>query len=194
MRLFSVCTLLFAILLGGCATPIALNTLKYEPATTVTSTKDASVVVVSGAVRGGSANSLMPVGGILIPISSGPSPKLQFNAEDQQAFAESLRTELVRLGVLKSASADPSAGTDLRIQVIFAQTYHEPNFQEYVLDVVVEMTGGKEPFLQQYRIVSTEKDTTWEKWNTNAYQGKAKAARLLMEKLIPDIERYVASM
>jgi hypothetical protein len=194
MRLLSVCTLLFAILLGGCATPIPLNTLKYEPKTTVTSTKEASVVVVSGAVRGGSGSYLMPVGGIFIPMSTGPIPKLQFNAEDQQAFAESLRIELVRLGVLKSASADPSAGKDLRIQIIFAQTYHNPSFQEYVLDVVAEMTGGKEPLLRQYRIVSSEKDSTWEKWNTNAFQGKAKAARLLMEKLVPDIESYVASM
>ncbi len=194
MRVLSVCTLLVAAFLGGCATPIPLNTLKYQPQTTVTSTKEAAVVVVSGAVRGGSGSYLMPAGGIFIPVSTGPNPKLQFNTDDQQAFAESLRTELVRLGVLKSASADLTAGKDLKVQVIFAQTYHNPNFQEYVLDVVAEMTGGKEPLLRQYRVVSSEKDSTWEKWNTNAYQGKEKAARLLLEKLVPDIERYVASM
>ena len=151
-------------------------------------------MVTPGAVRGASGSYMMPVGGIFIPMSTGPIPALQFNSEDQQAFAESLRAELVRLGVLKAASADLAASKDLKIQVIFAQTYHNPSFQEYTLDVVAEMTGGKEPLLRQYRVISSERDSTWEKWNTNAHEGKAKAARLLMEKLIPDIERYVASM
>lgn len=194
MRLIAIIFIALASLLSGCATPIPLNTLTYEQKPTVTSTKEATVVVVSGAVRGAAGSFLVPVGGIFVPMSTGPNPALQFNAQDQQEFAESLRTELVRLGVLKTASVDPNVGKDLKIQVIFAQTFHNPNFQEYTLDVVAEMTGGKEPLLRQYRIVSSEKDSTWEKWNTNAYQGKAKAARLLMEKLIPDIERYVASM
>jgi hypothetical protein len=43
-------------------------------------------------------------------------------------------------------------------------------------------------------VISSEKDTLWEKWNTNACQGKAKAAHLLMERLIPDIESYVSEM
>jgi hypothetical protein len=194
VRVLVVFPLLLALLLGGCVTPIPLNTLKYGQRTTVTSTKEAAVFVVTGEVRGASGSFLMPVGGIVIPVSSGPNPEFQFHSEDQQAFAESLRVELVRLGILKSATADQNASRDLRIQVVFAYTYHDPSWQEYVLDVVAEMTGGKEPLLRRYRVVSTEKDTTWEKWNTNAYEGKVKAARLLMEKLIPDIERYVASM
>lgn len=147
--------LLLALLLGGCVTPIPLNTLKYDQKTTVTSTKEAAVFVTSGAVGGASDSYLMPVGGTFIPVSTGPNPAFQFNSEDQQAFAESLRTELVRLGILKSATADQNANRDLRIQVIFAQTYHDPSWQEYVLDVVAEMTGGKEPFVRQYRVVSS---------------------------------------
>ncbi len=194
VRTLVVVPLLLTLLLGGCVTPIPLNTLKYDQKTTVTSTKEAAVFVTSGAVRGGSGSMMLPVGGIFIPVSTGPNPEFQFHSEDQQAFAESLRIELVRLGILKSAIADQNANVDLRIQVIFAQTYHDPSWQEYVLDVVAEMTGGKEPLLRQYRVVSSEKDSTWEKWNTNAYEGKVKAARRLMEKLVPDIERYVASM
>lgn len=190
----ALCTILVTCLLGGCATPIPLNTLRYEQQTAVTSTKDATVVVVSGAVSGGSSSYLMPVGTIFIPMYTRPSPEAMFNSDDQQAFGEALRTELVRLGVLKTASTDTSATTDLKIQVIFAQTYHNPGIHEYTLDVVAELTGGREPLLRQYHIVSTEKDSIWEKMNTNGYQGKVKAARLLMEKLIPDIERYVASM
>lgn len=193
MRTIALLVALAASLLAGCATPIPLNTLKYEQPIKVSPTKEATVVVVSGAVRGTAISYLMPVGGIFIPMSTGPHPELQFNAEDQQAFAESLRAELVRNGVLKVASADTATARDMKIQVIFAQTYHNPAFHEYVLDVVAEMTGGKEPALRQYRVVSSEKDPTWEKWNTNAYEGKAKAARLLLEKLIPDIANYVAA-
>jgi hypothetical protein len=194
MRAFLLLAALAASLLTGCATPIPLNTLKYEQPIKVSSTKEATVVVVTGAVRGAEGSYLVPAGKILIPVSTGPYPKFQFNAEDQQAFAESLRAELVRNGVLKVAGSDASTTRDLKVQVIFAQTYHNPNFQEYVLDVVAEMTGGKKPALRQYRIISSEKDSTWEKWNTTAYEGKAKAARLLLEKLIPDIASYVAEL
>ena len=194
MRITTFILSLFASLLVGCATPIPLNTLKYEQVTSVKSSKEATVAVTTGAIRGASGSYMMPVGGIFIPMSTGPIPKLQFNTEDQQAFAESLRNELVRLGIVKSASADTSVNKDLKIQVIFAQTFHNPNFQEYTLDVVAEISGGKEPLLRQYRIISSEKDSTWEKLNTNAYEGKAKAAKLLMQRLIPDIESYISSM
>lgn len=194
MRLITSIFLVFLMALTGCATPIPLNTLQYEQKTTVRSSREATVVVVSGAIRGGSGSYMMPVGGIFVPVSTGPHPELQFNSKDQQAFAESLRTELVRLGIVKTASGDVSQAKDLKMQIIFAQTFHNPNIQQYTLDVVAEFTGGKEPVLRQYRVISSEKDTTWEKMNTNAYEGKAKAARLLMERLIPDIELYVAAM
>ena len=137
---------------------------------------------------------MVPIGLIAVPMSTGPLPELQFHAEDQRAFARSLGNELVRLGVLKSVAGYEQEGLDPKIRILFAQTFHNPNHQEYTLDVAMEIVGGQEPFLKQYRVVSSEKDSMLEKWNTNAYQGKAKAARLLMERLIPDIEAYVASM
>lgn len=194
MRTIAFILVLVSAVLAGCATPIPLNSLKYEQETSIKSSNEATVVVISGAVRGATGSYLVPAGGIFIPVSTGPNPALQFNNVDQNAFGESLRAELVRLGIVKSASADSAGDKDLKIQVVFAQTYHNPNFQRYTLDVVAEMTGGKEPALRQYRVISSEKDSTWEKWNTNAYEGKAKAARLLMEKLIPDIESYISSM
>jgi hypothetical protein len=193
MRQIILLTALATFLLVGCATPVPLDVLKYERGIVVGSSKEATVVVVSGPAQGAAGSGFMPAGGIFIPISIGPDPKLQFNAEDQQAFAQSLRTELVRNGVLKVASADEATARDLKVRIFFAQTHHNPTFQEYVLEVVAEMTGGKEPALRHYRIVSSQQDTTWEKWNTNAYQGKAKAAQLLMEKMIPDIANYAAA-
>jgi hypothetical protein len=192
MRLLGL--LLAASLLTACATPIPLNTVKFAGQTSVKSSKEAAVVVLTGAVRGSGTSSIIPVGGVFIPMSTGPIPELQFNAKDQQEFGESLRAELVRLGLLKSVTADDTGRKDLRIRVMFAQTFHNPNGQVYALDVVMEIEGGANPFLKQYRVVSSERDTTWEKLNTNAYQGKEKAAKLLMERLIPDIEQYVAAL
>lgn len=190
-----LCAILVICLLGGCASPqIPLNTLMYEQKATVTSTKNASVIVVSGEVRGDPASLYVPAGNIFVPMYSGPYPGAMFNSDDQKAFGEALRSELVRLGVLKTASADTSATTDLKIQVTFVQTHHRPGMQVYTLDVVAELTGGREPSLHQYHIISNEKDTLWEKMNTTGPEGKVKAVHLLMEQLIPDIEHYVASM
>lgn len=194
MRPLAFAVALLAALLTGCATPIPLDTVRYEHKTSVASDKDASVVIVSGVVSGSSATTMVPIGAIFVPLSTGPNPGLQFNVNDQRAFGESLRKELVRLGIVKSASDFSAQPKDLKVQVNFVQTYHNPNLQQYSLDVTAELTGGKAPMIQQYRVLSSEKDTFWERTNTTAYQGKAKAVRLLLEKMIPDIERYVAAM
>jgi len=180
--------------LTGCASPIPLNNITYDKAVTVTSTKVARVSVISGAVRGSGSSTLIPIGTTFIPIASGPNVALHFNAEDQQAFGESLRTELVRTGLLRKANVDASltsTSPDLVINVLFPQTYHLPHWQEYTLDVVMEIQGGSIPLLKQYQVISSEKDSIWEKMNTTAYEGKAKAVKLLLERLIPDIEEYV---
>ena len=191
-----LCAILVICLLGGCAAPqIPLNTLRYEQKTSVTSNKNASVVVVTGDVRGDPARLYVPAGNIFVPMySAEPYLGAMFNSDDQQAFGEALRSELVRLGVLKTASAVTSATTDLKIQVTFVRTHHRPGIQVYTLDVDVNLTGGREPSLHQYHIISNEKDTLWEKMNTGLPEAKVKAVYLLMEKLIPDIEQYVASM
>lgn len=194
MRRTAIACLLLASLLAGCATPIPLNTLRYEQKARVSSAKEASVIVVSGEARGGVSSMLVPAGAILVPVTIRSTPSLQFHSSDQLAFGESLRSELVRLGILKTAAADMASVRDLTIRVTFRQTDHDPGSHVYKLDVVAEMTGGKEPLQRQYKVVSSERDSVLERMNTNTYEGKAKAARLLLEKIIPDIERYVESM
>lgn len=194
-RLLASVVFALSVVLAGCATPIPLNNIPYAGTVSVSTTKTAAVNIVSGAVRGSSASTLIPIGNIFVPMSTGPVPHLQFNPDDQRAFGESLRAEVVRLGLFKSASIAASAdqAADISINVLFAQTFHNIKWQEYTLDVAVELQGGKTAFLKQYRVVSSEKDSAWDKWNTNAYEGKAKAVKLLLEKLIPDIEGYLAA-
>ena len=182
-----------SLVLAGCATPIPLDNIRFTGAVATSSELAARVNVVTGAVRGSNSSTLVPIGNIFVPMSSGPVPHLQFHADDQRAFGESLRAELSRLRLFKMATTASDSPSDVTINVLFAQTFHDINMQIYTLDVAMEILGGAKPFLRQYRVVSSEKDSTWEKWNTNAYEGKAKAVKLLLGKLIPDIEAYVAA-
>lgn len=164
---------LLALALGGCSAP--LKPVSYTQPVAVRSDLRAAVVLVSGAVRGGSGTTLIPAGTIFVPISTGPNPRLQFNTEDQKTFMASFRGELERLKLVRETiDAAPGSTADIGIQIIFAQTFHQPEPQTYVLDVVMEIVGGRTPFLKQYRVVSSEGDSFWQKMNTNA--GEAKAA------------------
>ena len=95
---------------------------------------------------------------------------------------------------MKAAVASAEPARDLQIQLSFAKTFHDAQIHEYTLDVVADFAGGKEPVRREYRVVSSAKDSMFEKLNTNVAEGKAKAARLLMERLMPDIEQYIAAM
>ena len=187
-------TTFLVLLVSACATPhVPLAPVTFDQSASVSSDKTVKVHLVSGAVRGSAGSTLMPVGTIFVPISTGPYPHLQFNVEDQRVFVDSFRNELQRLKVFRAALEDRSVETaDFAIQVIFAQTFHNPNHQEYTLDVVMEMAGGAKPFLKQYRVVSSEGDSWWEKMNTNASEGKIKAGKKLLRQLIPDVETYIA--
>ena len=191
----SAAAVVLAALLSGCATPLPLNNVTYEGKVSASSDKAARVVVVSGATLGSPGTTTMiPAGKIFVPVTSGPAPALQFTAEDQRAFGQSLRSELVRLKLFASAVDESAPPSDISVNILFPQTYHNIHWQEYTLDVVMTVSGGKEPFVRQYRVISSEEDSTWAKWNTNAYEGKLKAVKLLLRKLIPDIEAYVAKL
>lgn len=183
-----------ALITTGCVTPIALDNVEYTGATYVSSSKTAKVELITGAVRGSSSSGLLSVGNnIYVNVSIGSSPELQFGDQDQEAFAESLRKELVRLGLVASiVDASSASQSDLKITLFFFQTHHQPDLQVYTLDLAMEIVGDNEPFIKKYRAISNEKDTLWQKINTNAYQGKEKGVKRLMEKIIPDIESYIA--
>lgn len=178
------------LLVTGCSAP--LKPVTVDQPVTVTSDARVAVALQSGAVRGATGTALLPAGNILIPIATGPNPELQFNQADQRAFVTSFRGELERLKVVREALDVASATTaDYGIQLIFAQTIHNPQGQVYMLDVVMEIVGGEKPFLKQYRVVSSEGDSFWQRMSTNASEGKSKAATKLMNQLIPDVAAYV---
>lgn len=152
----------------------------------------AAVALVSGPVRGAKDTAAIPPGTILVPLAIGPTPNTQFNVGDQRAFVATFRRELERLGLVAEARdlAEVSRA-DLGIQLIFAQTQYNAEAHTYVLDVAMEIVGGARPFLKQYRVISSEGDSTWTRLNTDATEGKAKAAAKLLKQLIPDVEAYI---
>jgi hypothetical protein len=116
-----------------------------------------------------------------------------FGAEDQNDFAQSLRKELVRLGVVKSVTEGEDAA-DMVATINIDHASFNGDWVEYKLDLTMSITGGKLPYQQRYHVVSTEKDSIWQKMNTNGAEGREKLAHLMLERLIPDIERYALAM
>jgi len=183
--------LLSAFLVTGCAT--ALGPVSYKGQVTHQSDLAGRVLLNTGEVTGYSAQSMMYVNGMFIPISTGPMPKLQFGSEDQHVFLQSLKNELVRTGVLKSISEN-TGKDNLEITVNFAHTEHFPQFQEYKFTVLLLLHCGDKSDSKTYEIMSSDGDSIWAKMNTNALQGKTKAAEKLMVAMIPDIENFAANI
>jgi hypothetical protein len=182
--------ILLILFLGACTTTPA--PVLFDEPLAVKSELRAAVALVSGPVRGANGTAAIPPGTILVPLAIGPTPNTQFNVGDQRAFIATFRQELERLGLVAEAlDLAQATSADLGIQLIFAQTQYNEDAHTYVLDVAMEIVGGRKPLLKQYRVISSEGDSTWTRLNTNATEGKAKAAARLLKLLIPDVAAYI---
>ena len=118
----------FAAGVSGCG-PVPLVPVTYEKEVVAQSDLTAFVELNTGRVSGYSSSTMIYAGGIFVPVSTGPVPELQFGAEDQAIFIQSLKDEMQRLGIVGSI-ADTAADDSLNMGVDFVQTEHFPNFQE----------------------------------------------------------------
>ena len=182
-----------AALLSACVTPIPIDNLTYKGVASVRTDRTARIVITSSGLGDSNSTYLMPVGGTFIAMAknSGQSP---FNVKDQQEFSQSLRKELVRLGIVKLATTDVNEKTDMVAAVNIDRALLKTDFVEYTLDMTMLITGGKQPFRQHYHIVSSEKDSLWTKMNTNGAEAREKLAQLMPERLVPDIEAYASAI
>lgn len=195
----SVPMIVALLLLGACATPPPLDRLAYAGAVGVQGTQVAAINILTGATQGSQPIDLVPMGTTVVPLAVGPMPELRFHADDQRAFGESLRTELVRLGLFGAALDGSRPETEapapeVTIDLLFARTMHDSDRQQYLLSVGMKISGDRWTLLRRYRIDSGEQASTWERLVSRAGEGKARAARMLLAKLIPDIEAFVALM
>ena len=161
--------------LHGCSAP--LGPVVFSGPVTVQTQLTAGAGYKSGIVTGGQKNDT----------GDGPFPHLYFGEKDQRVFVESLTAELNRIGLLDAAfgTGGPDRENDAYIQIIFTSTFHDPNDQNYYLDVTMKIRGGKQYFIRDYEVHSH--DSFGEGLSTSAAGGKKKAAENLMLVLVKDI-------
>ena len=124
------------------------------------------------------------------------NPKVLFNLDDQRVFAESLKSELNRLKVLRvgEISWQKVEPAEVTVEIVFQRTVVFPVAVRYILDVAMRLKAGERSFSRRYWVVSSEGESTWTNLNTDAGKGKALAAKKLMARLVPDIEAFVAAL
>lgn len=183
---------LSAVTLSGC-TSYPLPKLSYEKAANVTSNQVGSLTLTSGVTQGVSGTTVVPAGGIFVPVGGGNSPNwVNFNREDQAIFAESLREELNRLGIMKIAPT-PAASPNIALKLTFARTMKNPG-NDYILDVALDVQTPKETMTKRYQVRSFDGESGWATFNVTPVTGKKMAAQKLLNLMIPDIEAAVRAL
>jgi hypothetical protein len=173
--------LLLPLFIAGCSQ--ALPRLSYDQPVMNRTDNSAVVDVVT---RQGTGLVPLTPGGPWVELA-----RVQFNPEDQTLFAEYLRAELNRLGLLRVMPGSPDAKPDVRILLTFTNSHLRSAFYEHTLGVTLNISSGGKTFERAYEIDSHENETPGKKWNTSGKEGKTLAARKLMAKLIPDIDAFL---
>lgn len=187
-----------ATLLTSCTFPsIPLDPIKYDKPVHVTSTKNATFELATETtifdVGGGDCDLLPGITG------SWAHPTQHFNTQDQQIFMESLKSELKRLKLLNVLNGIKSNSlvADVKVKLTFEKALTclmvTGGYVQYTLNVELEIEEANKKFANHYYILSSINDSPWEKGHTDHKQGKQKAAKILLEAVIADIERWIAS-
>jgi hypothetical protein len=183
------------LLLSGCVNPV-LKPTAYSGMPTIKSQHKIDVHLATGIVDGGVGTQFLSAGnGVIIPMQVGGSPEVRFNIQDQEVFRSSLVQQINQSQIAHARDGAQSADdTTVSLAIIFLQTYHQPKIHTYYLDVGLEIISANKSFAKMYQIDSSSDDQFLEWAFTDAAEGKAKAAQLLMDTIIPDIEEFVRSI
>jgi hypothetical protein len=182
-----------ALLLAATAVAAPADRSAEPKNAAVKSAKTASVVIASTGEGETVGSYVASAGGALIPMGrrTKGSP---IDANSQEEFAQALRHELLRSGIVKTAPAEASEPADVLVSVNIERATMSSDIVELKLDITLSITGGAQPFQRQYKIVSTEGDSTWAKMTTNGRKALAKVSTLMVRRLVPDIEAYVLTI
>lgn len=159
----------------------------------VKSAKTARLVIASTGEGETVGSYVASAGGALIPVGrrTKGSP---IDADSLEEFAQALRHELLGSGIVKTAPAETSEPADVLVSVNIERATMSSDIVELKLDITLSITGGTQPFERQYKIVSTEGDSTWAKMTTNGRKALEKVSTLMVKRLVPDIEAYVLAI
>lgn len=188
------CALALASTLSACAVaPTPINHLTYRGTATVHTDLTARVVVTSSGKGSINNTYLMPAGGILIPQSHVTS-QTPFPDQAVQDFSQSLRHELVRVGVVKAALPEVDAPAEILITINLDRVDFAADPMRFTASMTMLVRGGAEPFRKQYLVTSSEQDSFLEKMGTTGSEAREKLVLLTMGRVIPDIEAYARAM
>jgi hypothetical protein len=117
---------------------------------------------------------------------------LAFGKERQHEFSELLRSELIRLRVFRSVSLKPQDPSDINVGLFFIETIHTESHQQYELDVVLRLNGRLKSRQHRFKVNSLDGLSLLEKSTTTAPEGRARAARMLLQLVVPAIQGYMS--
>jgi len=182
-----------SLLAGGCAIPLTpLDKITYPGTVSVSSSMSARVVVIPGSgIQRGSIGG--PGASVLSLLGSVDLQAPEINREFARRFDELLRKELTRLGLFGTiVDANDKRPADMVITVFYADLV-VLGAAHFKVDVEMRLTGGSQPFWNRYQVQSSERDTNAEYVFRTAWGQEEKTHKLLLERVIPDIEAYVAA-
>lgn len=180
-----------ALTLAGCVS-YPLPKIRYEKQPTVASDLLGSIQVATGSIQGTSGTGEFLVGGAFVATGGGNSPSwVNFNPEDQSIFANCLRDELQRLGIMKiNLVSHPKAQAPVRLLLVFNHTERSPE-NDYVLEVTLAIQTPTDRLTKTYDVRAFEGESGWAKFNVTPTTGKKMAAQKLLNAMIPDIENAI---
>lgn len=185
---------MLATMLSGCViAPIPIDNLSYKGVAKVRTDKTASILITSSGIGGINSTTLMPAGGILIPMAQKSNGKV-FESDSQQEFAASLKKELLRLGIVKDITSNTVEKADIMIAINIDRARFNGDRVEFLLDISMLVSGATSPSLHRYKVVSTEGDSLLDLYNTNGAEARVKLAQKMLDRLIPDIEAYALTL
>lgn len=195
MKTIALNALLFALatcmsLTAHAAKKIPLTDAHYRGSVSVSSRVSVSVTATTFEPAPQTSSALAYGSGIFVPVTRKVKENFFFTPVDQQALADILRDELVRLTIFEGSSTAGNGA--MAIDLNFKEGTYQNMSNEYTL--TLEMTiidPSSRKFGRTYVINSNEKSTGWKKLNTSVWQGKMQLAQNTIDKLIPDIQDFL---
>ena len=195
MKTIALNALLFSLtacmsFMAHAAKKIPLTDAHYSGSVFVSSKTSVSVTATTFEPDPQTSSALAYASGIFVPVARKVKENFFFTPVDQQALADILRDELVRLAIFEGSSA--VADGAMTISLNFKDGTYENMSNEYTL--TIEMTvidSSNRKFGRTYVVNSNEKSTGWKKLNTSVWQGKMQLAQNTIDKLIPDIQDFL---
>ncbi len=188
-----VALLLAGWFLSACATSAPAKPVQFQGDVSITTDKSALMRLRSGIVSAGTDSGSASISPEVEVSSGGAYADSQFNREDQVRFIENLKQELLRLGLFRNVVVEKGSSirSDVLISITFLNTYYDPQFRQYVLDVVLLARSHKQKLAAKYRVVADAGDAWWTRLRSGSSEGKNNAAQQLLNFLVSDLQQFL---